>query len=326
MNQTVNLDMNELKFLVTLIKTQSLSITANKLGMSLSTASRHLQDARNIFQDQLFMRSGQKMFPTTKMNVLLPDVERTISMLDQLVNSKEFCPEENKRFYRISALDLAYTMILDPAIAKCRKIAPKTGFQIVPFSTASFDGLRNGMLDMLIFGCDMPVHESIHKVTLGEFSYTLLMREGHPLYEIFVRKGSVDKKDVADYENLAVRSAFSRQWPSVPMPWFDDEFQQADVTVPYFLCGVLSIVGSDQVVLVPAPFADYAIDRIRGIVGVPFDPLTNRRWTPTLFWHERTHNEPEMQWLRGIIQSSFKFFISHSTPFHSTPRTESTFL
>ena len=307
MTQAANLDGTALKFLITLYRTQSLSITANKLGVSLSTASRHLQEVRCIFGDPLFMRSGQKMFPTTRMSWLLPDIERSLAMLEQLVNPRQFCPEESRRFYRIAALDLAYTLILDPAIAKCRRIAPNVSFQVVPFNTASFDELRKGMLDMLIFGYDAPVQEGVHKVVLGEATYTLLLREDHPLNVKFQKEGVVTQEDIEVYEPLAIRSAFSIQQPNVPMPWFGDGIQESKVAIPYFLSGVFSILKSDQILLVSTPFARLLIDRVRGLAGIPFAAFTNRRWAPTLFWHERTHNEPEMQWLRGIIQSTIEF-------------------
>ena len=307
MSQAANLDASELKFLITLFRTESLSITANTCAMSLSTASRRLQDAREIFGDQLFMRSGQKMFPTTKMIWLLPDIEKTLAMLEHLVDPRSFQPAENRRFYRIASLDCAFTMVLDAAITRCRKIAPGVSFQIVPVNTASFDDLRKGLLDLLVFGFDVPVREYIHKAVLGESTYALLFRQEHPLYVKFLREGSVTKEDIASFEPIAIRSAFSVQRPNVPMPWFGDERQEGNVALPYFLSAALSITDSDQLLLVPTPFARRLVEQIRGLAWMSFAAFTNRRWKPTIYWHERTHLEPEMQWLRGIIQSAVEF-------------------
>lgn len=301
------LDESELTFLITLSKTQSLSITANQLGMSLSTASRHLQDARAIFGDPLFMRSGQKMFPTSKMSWLLPDIVRTRAMLSQLVNPRTFVPEESRRFYRIASLDCAYTMFIEPAIEKCLSIAPGVSFQVVPFNTSAFEALSKGILDMLVFGYEAPVQEYIHKVVLGEWTYALLLRGDHPLRLKYEKEGVISKEDIEKYECIGIRSAFSMQRPSVPMPWFDDEVQTSNIDVPYFLSAALSVAQSDRLLLVPLPFAKRVAAQVRGLSSVPFAAFTNRRWRPTLFWHERTHAEPEMQWLRGIIQSSVDF-------------------
>lgn len=141
-NTTV--DHQLLRFLITLYKTQSLTTTVTKMAMSLSSGSRYLQHAREVFRDRLFMRSGQKMFPTTEMRRLYPDMEAALDALDKLVGPRFFNPGASRRVYRIASLDCAFTLILEPAINKAKEVAPDLRFEIYPFQTNSFEDLRQG--------------------------------------------------------------------------------------------------------------------------------------------------------------------------------------
>ena len=61
-------------FLVTVAKTKSLTTAASQYGISMGAASRRLSHLREVFDDELFIRSGVTMLPTMRMRRLLPRV------------------------------------------------------------------------------------------------------------------------------------------------------------------------------------------------------------------------------------------------------------
>lgn len=312
-NTTV--DHQLLRFLITLYKTQSLTTTVTKMAMSLSSGSRYLQHAREVFRDRLFMRSGQKMFPTTEMRRLYPDMEAALDALDKLVGPRFFNPGASRRVYRIASLDCAFTLILEPAINKAKEVAPDLRFEIYPFQTNSFEDLRQGMLDLLIFGYSAPIQENMHKRELGRAPYSLLMRRDHPLLAAAEAPGGLTREDVERYELVAITSAFSSEHQQVRLPWFGDELMNSGLQIPYFLSAAFSVLDSDRIVLVPEPLAQLIESRMPDTRSCSFARCTNRYWNRTLFWHERTNAEPEMQWFRGVIENSVHF----STPEKGNP-------
>ena len=69
-----DLSLEELRFLVTVAKTKSLTTAASQYGISMGAASRRLSHLREVFDDELFIRSGVTMLPTMRMRRLLPRV------------------------------------------------------------------------------------------------------------------------------------------------------------------------------------------------------------------------------------------------------------
>lgn len=301
------IDHQLLRFLITLYKTQSLTTTVSKMEMSLSSGSRYLQHAREAFHDRLFMRSGQKMFPTTEMRRLYPDMEEALGALDKLLGPRFFQPDSSRRVYRIASLDCAFALILEPAINKAKEVAPELRFEIYPFHIDSFEYLRQGMLDLLIFGYSAPIQENMHKRELGRAHYSLLMRRDHPLLAAAEAPGGLTREDVERYELVALSSAFSSERQQVRLPWFGDEIMSSKLQIPYFLSAAFCVLHSDRIALVPEPFARLIERHMPETRSCSFANRTNRFWTPTLFWHERTNAEPEMQWFRGVIENSVRF-------------------
>lgn len=304
---STTLDHQLLYFLITLYKTQSLSTTVAKMEMSLSSGSRYLQHAREVFNDKLFMRSGQKMFPTTEMRRRYPDMENALEALNKLVGPRVFNPRESRRVYRIASLDCAFALILEPAINKAKSLAPDLSFEILPLQTSSFEDLRQGMLDLLIFGYSAPIQENMHKRELGIAPYSLLMRKDHPLLEVASGKDGITREDVERYELISLSTAFSSERQLVRLPWFDDGLLSSNLQTPYFLCAAFSVLNSDRLALVPEPLAQLIEKRMPDTRSCSFAKHIKRLWNPTLFWHERTNAEPEMQWFRGIIETSVNF-------------------
>lgn len=172
-----------------------------------------------------------------------------------------------------------------------------------PISLGTFDALRSGFLDLLVFGTDAEtVLESIERRTLGDFGYRLGMREGHPLAEAWRLRGAVTREEIERFPLISFQTPFSRMQPSTTMGWFDDSNLESEVMLPYHFSTALSLLESDGIGLFAAPFARLLERRLRGFASIPFEGFMSFHWRPTLYWHRRTHSDPALQWLRGFIE------------------------
>lgn len=66
------LDIKQLRTFVALIKVRNLSRVAEQLGVSQQAVSEHLKKMRNVFNDRLFIRSGNGVQPTALAVALQP--------------------------------------------------------------------------------------------------------------------------------------------------------------------------------------------------------------------------------------------------------------
>lgn len=63
----IDLSFEDMQFLLALYETQSLTQTAGDMRLSMGAASRRLSHVREVFGDELFVRSGLSMLPTSRM-------------------------------------------------------------------------------------------------------------------------------------------------------------------------------------------------------------------------------------------------------------------
>ena len=223
-----------LRLLSVLYRTQSLSLAASRLDISISTASRMLQSARELFDDKLFTRSSQLMHPTPRMVKLMPQIDRMLEDMATLVGKDSLDPMKAERTIRIAALDCAYTMFVASAIHEARRKSPGLHFSTTPISIDTLAELSAGLVDLIIFGTDCePVQGNIHVQRLFSAPYCLVVRESHPLVSIFKQKGRLDREDIEPWQVISIATPFSRLVPRSVLPWFDTASPFPTMPPPY---------------------------------------------------------------------------------------------
>ena len=95
----------QIEFLLLLSRTHSLTRTASALGLSVATVSRMLGAVREIFDDELFVRSGNSMAPTRRMTALVPKLERARAVIEDLVSEEYFDPANIHRVFHLMMND-----------------------------------------------------------------------------------------------------------------------------------------------------------------------------------------------------------------------------
>lgn len=121
---------NQLEFLSVLYVERHLSKTCNKLGITQPTGSRFLSSLREIFKDDLFIKSGSGMVPTEKCVRLMPEIENNLSNLNFLVRDEVFNPKTLRKTFRLGLVDNAFFSILMPLLGRIKEQAPHVNFCI----------------------------------------------------------------------------------------------------------------------------------------------------------------------------------------------------
>ena len=73
-----DLTLSDLKLLQTLLRTASLTSASLTLGWSIPKASHRLSKIREVLGDELYVRSGNSLVPTTRMKELAPRVSGAV--------------------------------------------------------------------------------------------------------------------------------------------------------------------------------------------------------------------------------------------------------
>ena len=91
------LDMNLVVALHALLTERNVTRAASRLLLSQPAVSRALQRLRELFHDDLLIRSPSGYEPTPKGKRLLQELSTMLPRLDRLLSGEDFDPKEKRR-------------------------------------------------------------------------------------------------------------------------------------------------------------------------------------------------------------------------------------
>ena len=111
-NNYLNLDVRLLHTFLMIMETGSITATANQLNITQSAVSHGLDKRRVIFQDQLFLRAGRGIKPTTRAEALYKELKPLLENIRALTQSTEFVPSESTVSWTVAANDFQRDVVL----------------------------------------------------------------------------------------------------------------------------------------------------------------------------------------------------------------------
>src|SRR5437016_5856054 len=110
------IDLNLLVTFVVLMRERSTTMAGRSLALSQSAVSHSLRKLRDMFDDELFVRAGNKLVPTPRAVTLHDELLPLLGSLESKLTEREtFRPATSARVFRLglpSALDVCVTPIL----------------------------------------------------------------------------------------------------------------------------------------------------------------------------------------------------------------------
>ncbi|WP_076997984.1 LysR family transcriptional regulator [Variovorax sp. KK3] len=144
-------DLNTLLVLRRLLLSKSVSVTADQLGMSPSSVSKALAQLREDFQDQLLVRSSNKMFLTELAVLLLPQLEELVRHLHSLYEgSASLDDERNERVFVLGANDYVQATLGIRMAGLLSKSSPTVRLTMRPVATNLVQLLADGFIDLVV--------------------------------------------------------------------------------------------------------------------------------------------------------------------------------
>src|SRR3990167_5206841 len=137
------INLNLLKVFVVLMREQHVSTAANSLGLTQPAVSNSLQQLRELFQDELLIRSGKKMVPTQKALLLAPQIQQALNQLETVIFfSEEFDYKTSSREFRLGMTDYAEYVLLPKLYERIKEVAPHISLKVLTcheFSPEDFE-------------------------------------------------------------------------------------------------------------------------------------------------------------------------------------------
>jgi DNA-binding transcriptional LysR family regulator len=293
------LSIRDLDILRRLLAERSVSGVAAQLNQSQPSISATLRRLRDIFQDPLLVRSGQRMVLTDKAMTLSAQVESLLSSFVELLESDEdFDPSTSERTIRIAAATSFEFFLVPLLVAELHRQAPRCKLELfVPTLHSGLETEReSGGLDAVVGNWPVPPPHLKH-MPLATCELACLVSASHPL-------PAGTRLSLDDYMRLSHISPSSPQDLSISP--IDGMLQRLTrerrvmVSVPDYSIIPQLLPGTDYAFTVGRRYAEHAAQT--GALKLLTMPEELSVMQFYLLWHERSHASRYHQWLRQTIR------------------------
>jgi DNA-binding transcriptional LysR family regulator len=245
-------DLNLLVVLRALHETQSTILAAKKLGRTQSAVSHALARLRATFGDELFVRVGPGLRPTTFAEQVRDPVARLLAGAEALFEPRgRFDPKTLERTFVLACTDFAEITILPRLMPTLRAEAPGVSLVTRGFGSDVERAVLEGEVD-LAYGTRFRALSGLMEQHLLDEEMVVLLRKGHPALE---RKLTVARYCALDHVLVSPRGG--------PGGSVDDALESTGnkrrvvLRLPNFTAAALVVAGTDLVVTLPKSFARY---------------------------------------------------------------------
>ncbi|MEU9378465.1 LysR family transcriptional regulator [Streptomyces sp. NPDC048255] len=287
----MQLDLNLLTALDALLEEGSVAGAAARLHVTSPAMSRSLGRIRKATGDQILVRTGRSMVPTTRALAMRAQVHALVQQAHQLLSAQqELDLAALERVFTVRWHDALTAACGTPLITAVHRQAPGVQLRLSAEPGTDTPELRRGEVD-LESSSSAPTLPDIRHRLVGRDRLIVAVRPGHPLTE-----GPLSLERYAAAEHLTVSRRGNLHDPiddALTTRGFERRVVAAGPTAAFALQLAL---GTDLVVTLPDAVTRTARDQL-GLVTLPL-PLQLPDVPLYLLWHQRYDDDRAHTWLR----------------------------
>jgi DNA-binding transcriptional LysR family regulator len=294
-----NFDLNLLPVLVALYDHRSVTLAAEKLGMSQPAVSKALSRLRQSFGDQLFVKTSLGMEPTVKVSSMIGPMRNVLSNIRQdVLNSVAFNAACTKTTFTFALSEVGELFFLPHLIKNLQQVAPYASVNtFFPSHAELAEGLENGKIDLAIGVYPELKKTNFFRQRISLSRPTCLIRADHP-----VRKDRFTMKQYLELGHVMVRSGLNQQIVQQALGTSASPRNIALVTSHYLIIPEI-VRNTDLVATVLLNLAKYFVSTYANLAIVEA-PEEIQPVAIDQFWHRKFNDDPRNKWLRGLARTA----------------------
>jgi DNA-binding transcriptional LysR family regulator len=287
-------DANLLVTLDALLVDASVTRAAERLGRSASAISHALAKLREIFNDELFVRAGQRLVPTAKALELAPTVHVILAGMESLLRpSKPFDPSLSVREFAAASSEAGELILVEPLRKRLQSLAPSVHVNWTPSNRdENIDSLRNARSHFVVdIEGEAVAAPDVRVIKLFDDTLATLARPGHPFVKRKPKAATFAAADHVAVSTLPTLALLNRA--------LADKGLTCNISsqVSSVLVGVLVIMNSDALLTLPSSLATI-LGKQFGLVPIA-QPVPPIDFPLRLMWHSSYDRDECHQWVRG---------------------------
>lgn len=292
-----SVDLNLLVIFDAMARHQSVSRTAETIGLSQPATSAALARLRQLFDDPLFVRTGAGMEPTPRAQELAPLVRRvTETISNDILQRAAFDPARAERRFTVLTPDIGEVTFLPGVLARLRHEAPNVKlYAMAKPRAAAAAALESGEADLAIGYFPDLQKAGFYQQQLFKTSYACITCA----HNTAVGRALTLRQFQAARHLVVLPDGREHQIDR----FLEDKgiHREVMLELSHFMSLLSLLPGSDLIATVPQDIAT-AVARhvpVREIT-LPFKPP---RIQVQQYWHRRQHEDPANRWLRQIFHA-----------------------
>jgi len=299
-----SLDLNLLRVFDALMRTRSVTLAGEKVGLLQSATSNSLQRLRDALGDPLFIRTPRGMEPSPLAMELEIPIRNTLDQLrDTLQRTRVFEPATATRSFSLLLSDIAQMVHMPLMMSELRKQAPGVALETLalPLRDAK-QAMVDGELD-LVMGFLPDLGADFHRQFLFAETWTCVVSKDHPT----IGKTLTEAEYIAA-SHIAYRPAVSIH--SVLDQLLRAQFSSKGIkrkiglSVPYWT-GLASTIAACDLILTAPVGPALSMTKLANVRIVPL-PFDLPEIDLCMQWHTRMHRDPANQWFRNLCATSYR--------------------
>jgi DNA-binding transcriptional LysR family regulator len=293
-NQLRQADLNLLVVFTVLAEERNVSRAAERLLVSQPAVSRGLARLRDMFHDDLLVRTAKGYEPTPQGQRLIQELEVMLPKLDRLLSGSSFDPTVEQASFRIAVTDNA-AAVLAPLV--CREVLPKAKKVRIDFtswSPAVYDDLLHGRVDLVLSGSMVEVPSPLQSQMIYEEDFLCVVDAKSKLRRVL----TIEEYIKADHVSVSIQGEM-QVIPDKPLAAKGHERRIA-MRVPYFEAAMRCVKGTKLMATIPRRFIEGSSERTGVRLLQPPPEVGGFRYIMT--WHPRVNTDAAHAWLRSTMR------------------------
>jgi len=292
-----DLDLHLLRAFDALLRERHVTRAAERLEIGQSSMSVSLAKLRDLFGDELLMRTGTGWMPTELALMLWPRVQEAIAALERVLEPPRFDAATASHTFRLIVIDYIDLLMMPAVMRRIRQEAPGVKLHVMQTNPHHFgEMMAAGELDLaLTYFPGAPDYLKGRKLFSDRFLG--LCASNHP-----VLGRTLDVAGFCALPHVTIEPV-SAQIYNVQIDAALEPYglrRHVQMIKPSFLALPFVLETSDMVASVPARLAR-RMERMAAVT--PFDlPLELPLFDVRMLWHPRTDHSPAHEWLRELMR------------------------
>ena len=289
-------DLNLLKAFDALYAERHVTRAGQRIGLSQPAMSGALTRLREVFNDELFVRSPTGMQPTPRADDLAGPISSALRLMRSVLQDDGFNPATADHIVTVAMTDYAAFVLLPPLLARLAVEAPHLDVRVrgIFGKDEVVDLLDSGEVSLAL---SVPVDSSARILTrpLLREGFACIARPGHPAFakganiEAFAAAPHLLVSPEGDRAGLV-----DRRLAAIGLS------RRVVLSLPQFLVAPFVVADTDLIATLAARVARRFAAADLGII-VHEPPIALSDWALAMMWHRRVDDHPATVWLRDCI-------------------------